>query len=611
MATLPPRKNPTPTRISKEHLTPLQILLQMGFPKHRAEKALAATGHRSVQLASDWLLAHVRDSTLDSTEPREYVLYLCPTDQLDQQLQRFWLRSKELEWNGVHNFMPHITLVSFFKASDEASKQLATVLETLITRDECPDSIDLEAYISPNFMGLFVKDEQAEWLKSLAIKYVNKLSQMGISAEPNTKSLHLTLAYQFSNAAFEPLRSMVEKLIPNKCSNWELRLYSKDPRSLNMNVHKVTHSHIPREHDELELRPGDYIYVPEEACAKSIDGWVEGISWLTGTSGYFPLNHTKRTAESDSWTLHSTVQITDARLEVIVNEIPRTRNPPVILSSESSDAPDGVAVDVEPMQASEPTSLPLREILICRHGERVDFTFGTWIPYCFEPNGCYVRRDLNMPVKIPPRNIKDFQDDCPLTTLGELQAALIGEAMKVAKMHIDVAFASPSLRCIQTLSQILKGFQSDLSIKVEPGLMEWVAWYQNGLPTWMTPEELSNAGFKIDMTYKPVVKASELPLRENATQYYDRSYALMKSLIENSKGNILIVAHATSLPACTRQLTGGRVPHVTEVTRLVQQVPYLACLMAKEGPDGWQLHPPPFPPITHSSNKRFDWKILT
>ena len=62
--------------------------------------------------------------------------------------------------------------------------------------------------------------------------------------------------------------------------------------------------------------------------------------------------------------------------------------------------------------------------------------------------------------------------------------------LKAPKFHTEISWPLKSLGAL------------DLPIHVEPGLFEWLAWYQDAMPDFMSDTELAEAGYNIELSYK-------------------------------------------------------------------------------------------------------------
>jgi ubiquitin-associated SH3 domain-containing protein len=200
--------------------------------------------------------------------------------------------------------------------------------------------------------------------------------------------------------------------------------------------------------------------------------------------------------------------------------------------------------------------------LFClRHGERVDFAFGpSWPELAFDKTGIssffffrtflffpgnYRRINLNMPISLPHRRnpYRDFIGDSPITEIGASQARLTGEALAVNDCFAQYCYSSPSLRCLQTAHYILQGMgiEDRVKIRIEPGLFEFLGWYERGLPSFFNPSEMIVDAdeeinlFNIDKNYRPIISLEKLSRDEKYIDYYNRSYKVTQQITDKHK----------------------------------------------------------------------------
>jgi hypothetical protein len=102
---------------------------------------------------------------------------------------------------------------------------------------------------------------------------------------------------------------------------------------------------------------------------------------------------------------------------------------------------------------------PTLRLIIIRHGERVDVTFGGgWTQHAFKYGGQYYPFAANMPASLPYRNNwLEYDVDTPLTANGLKQSWNVGNVLARYNLPVTACYSSPAFRSIQTADQILQG----------------------------------------------------------------------------------------------------------------------------------------------------------
>ncbi|CAN7982802.1 unnamed protein product [Ixodes hexagonus] len=649
MADPPPRRNVS-SRPHRQHLSPLQVLLQMGFPKHRAEKALAATGDRGVQLAADWLLAHVNDPTLDDSTPREYILYLCPVGPLLEQLQKYFLQSMlQCGRNGAHNYLPHITLCSFFQAPDDGIVHLTRALQHVVEKlkGELPDHIKLEHYTSQTFLGLFVAEEHNDVLKKLAVQFMREVSEFSIQVEPYLKALHITLAYQFQLEHYSVLEQLSQSIDTSASACWELRLYSRDTRIKGSEVPKDLILFLPRTPVpiSLVLSGTDTVDVGTDVADAGTMSWTWESMLRTRelmSRTREPMTREPTSRSRHHWQIHRTsplftmhgagmsftVTTVNASSLRILGYAPQN---PSLSEKERACGQHRRWSRWPRMRARNgmiALSLSLSLSLSRMERERLRAHVAVLFP-------CKSRCPRMHAHGTQRRERARWVDDDPQAESTVAHLALSDPTSRVHATRVEAPYMATAIRhswgaisssvCLAmvfvhlTCQHLISTLHfEDVPINVEPGLFEWLAWYPEGTPVWMTPSEFKSIGYHINTEYKPLIEAEELRhKKESIEQYYMRSFYVSQNLLKKTAsegGNVLLVGHAATLDTCTRQLTGRAPRSAADLVQLVHKIPYCGLCVAQESAAAegscWSLVAPPILPLTHSANTRFDWRSM-
>ena len=84
------------------------------------------------------------------------------------------------------------------------------------------------------------------------------------------------------------------------------------------------------------------------------------------------------------------------------------------------------------------------------------------------------------------------------------------------------------------------GIEDRVKIRIEPGLFEFLGWYERGLPSFFNSSELTINEeemelYNIDRNYRPIIPLEKLSRDEKYIDYYNRSYKVAQQITDKHK----------------------------------------------------------------------------
>ncbi|VDM39755.1 unnamed protein product [Toxocara canis] len=259
-----------------------------------------------------------------------------------------------------------------------------------------------------------------------------------------------------------------------------------------------------------------------------------------------------------------------------------------------------------------------KTIILIRSAERVDRVFPEWLRENFTDAEEYIPSDLNLPsfVLKRPDGIDGYNNDPPITEMGTVLfntitetlarvSQLVGRSLRMFRVcPIDKVFVSPALRCVQTASAIVRRFKSEMSLCIEPGLFDWMLWY-NTLPKFLSPAYLKEAGYPIELCYVPhTAEASlhRLAGKETIRSFYHRVQKTVEHITKGAKPErILLVCHATTLDAAVKTFRKGWVENLSEahMAHMGSTYPYASVVTLVHNNKKWSFVHDAIPPLSY------------